>query len=609
MFDLRLESSSNRGTGCSRRCFLPLPVVLAGMASVWSTPLFLSALYICMWMSLGMFTFAAERRLARQFRRRVLNFLTSRRLCIEDQYRRYVLKGNSRNTATSIPAEIQLHVFGLVRNCSTYDLIAELVISRDLHAPATMHQQNARLRSIKDLRSCAMTCRAWNACASRLLLEHLTLRTPKDAHNLATYALYSAQSHMQLASVTQLDLPNHHPEFTPAIHKLLRRVDFKLHKRLGALQLLSPNWTTAPFLFTEAIHPIIRACINLRVLTIWTHDTQHLSSQLRALRDCVPSTLAELRLRVYRHYTDRSDVDTSLFELFADKRRGRSTWVDRLTHLHLDGVGLRTRAICGTPTNVQGITSLSLRRCHFKITHFGQLLDSLPNLTSVSLIDTSIDTLGSGEMDLLGTLGTVAKQLHHLVAVGVEFLSSSAEPESLIGFNNLRSFTFNPNERLGPPITATVPASLRKLVVVFRPRHPRAGVLSVFNELYTFLRECIAVAIQRAHELDEVVVWDYLAQDTEHESLVAALLTRRHFKRVCPQLCIQFNFIRLPYVLLIEIPSKLLTTWQRFTENQLANLGTYNELRNANTATKRPVGRWLERQGILPNEIAPLSFF
>ena len=106
-----------------------------------------------------------------------------------------------------------------------------------------------------------------------------------------------------------------------------------------------------------------------------------------------------------------------------------------------------------------------------------------------------------------------------------------------------------------------------------------------------------------------MVVWDYLAQDTEHESLVAALLTRRHFKHVCPQLRIKFNFIRLPYVLLIEISSKLLTTWQRFTENQLANLGTYNELRNANTTTKRPVGRWLERQGILPNEVAPFSFF
>jgi len=321
MFDLRLESISKRDTGCSRRCFLPLPVVLAGMASVWSTPVFLSALYICMCMDLGMFLFAAERQLARQLRRGVFDFLTRRRLRIEDRCRRYVLKGNSRNTATRLPAEIQLHVFGLVRNCSTYDLIAELVISRDLHAPETVHQRNARLRGMKDLRSCAMTCRAWNACASRLLLEHLTLRTPKDAHNLAKYTLYSSQLHMQLASVTQSDLPNHHPEFTPAIYKLLRRADFKLHKRLGVRQWLSSNWTATSFLSTEATYPIICACINLRVLTIWTHDTQHLSSQLRALRDCAPSTLVELRLRVYRHYTDRSDVDTSLRAL-----RRQATW-------------------------------------------------------------------------------------------------------------------------------------------------------------------------------------------------------------------------------------------------------------------------------------------
>ena len=484
-------------------------------------------------------------RVAMRFQRRQI-------LRLEDRRRLRLHKTNNGNQAAMLPPEIQLVIFHHLRSSFVYPPLAEMVVQH-WNRTHVHPKQNAIPRYTQDLRSCALTCRAWSEAATEILGRHLALRSHRDVEDWRAKAT-STRARQQLARVRKLELPNCHYDWIPLAQQMWRegeRKFTKLHSMTAGSKWFPDPWRARYLSQTipiDTIQHLLRTCISLTALTLWAYDAESLQLSLFALDGAAPDTLVELDIRI-PHEARHGDLST--LTVLRQISFSRAAWTGKLQKLALDGVSRQTGVF--EASDWTNLRELSIRNSHISLSELNGFLREMPALKCISLVNVKIFDIGPHwhTIDYSTLFSPVADTLEELTLLSVICITSpTSSPIWTTGLPLLRSVTVDTTFLYISP-TQTEPISppwVESLTFVMRPR-TRTEPAALLKEVIRLVsRFAIAACTAAPQSLRKIEVWDYIASETEHYSLAAAEILRWKVSHVSPEASIKHHFVKLPYV-------------------------------------------------------------
>ncbi|KAH7091892.1 hypothetical protein BKA62DRAFT_723590 [Auriculariales sp. MPI-PUGE-AT-0066] len=477
-----------------------------------------------------------------------------------------------RAPTTNLPHEILYEVFGYLVQQSMFGDLARAVARRELilERPEWDMFCALRPRYSRNLRSCALVCRAWSQPAREVQYEHLALA---NIDSQALDSLYVYKCDDMLRRVKRLSLPH-------------TSGDRWLNRSRGQFRTLR-GWLHTITEFVSAVVPLLRS---LEEIDIWvTTDTAEFELQLRQLDATPPAKLRSLTL----HALTRSSVSNgALFgprlvnnpslDYLMESYTSSHGWVGQLERLslrHFVSISHRVKCQFGK------LRELEFIECSMETQWLSEMCAAAPKLQAVSFIDAQFN--GSPRNWTFAQLGrNVVDQLVSVTLVSPYFSVGPGQlPGDMSMFSNVRLLTLDLRSLKCMP---RAPPQLQDLSIVLRPRSPRSA-RSLLNDIM-FIR--IAVSLLRvrggASSLDRLHIWDYVSYDLEDVYLAIGCLLTQCSRLVLRGVEVQFNLVRLP-----------------FSESDLSQLNVARLMRTGQPALRRTlksttqlVPKWLNRQGV-----------
>jgi len=460
---------------------------------------------------------------------------------LQDRLRARLRRTNSSNIAANIPRDIQLIVFEYLRDMAIFPAMAQLVIHRKEPDRPPHPVGNNWIRPFKyarDLSACALTCRAWNTAAVEVLVRHVTLLT---SHNLDQWA----------AAAVQL------PSTTTRVHNRPYQLVQKLEITIGYRRLSNESHVTSdsaggrntdnsPPVYDQELKRILSLCTGLKELTVHLRDDVGLFQAFEAIvREAAPTTS---RLRLHKVPGSSTELASALGSI-SSQARPWNAWSNQLRALDLTGFSGRNGAIAAD-LMLAGLHHLRLHNCRLLQTQLTRLLLCTSSLKSLHLVDMFIDQDGDDQNGGIVSklVSPVARQLEELVLIDTSM--SNLRLHILRGLNSLRRFTTGTMyyELAGRTRHAVImPRTVDRLEIVFRARsRERRTTRSIFCEITEEVHNYVLAVYERVDLLREVVIWDYVSDETEAAWITGAVLLRRSLARETPGVELFLNIVRIP---------------------------------------------------------------